>query len=107
MGVLSALFKELIDPIQSENAYDDQIDRHCETHDPRRDQQKHSRGQRDNRQQGVARIEVHLGFISDSRGAAIRRGSPEPANPSLTAGRYGLNNRGETSPREQCVKGRR
>lgn len=100
MGVLSALFKELIDPIQSENAYDDQIDRYGEAHDPRRDQQKHSCGQRDNRQQGVARIEVHPGFISDSRGAMNQRDSPEPANPSLTVGRYGLNNRGETSPRE-------
>ena len=96
----AALFKELIDPIQSENAYDDQIDRHCDTHDPRRDQQKHSRGQRDNRQQGVACIEVHPGFISDSREATNRRDSPEPSTPSLTVGRYGLNNRGETSPRE-------
>jgi hypothetical protein len=47
---LTALIEDVIDPVQSEKAHDDQIDRHCEAHDPRRDQQKHSRGQGNNRQ---------------------------------------------------------
>ena len=47
-AALAALFEDVVDPVQSENADDDQIDRHCVADDPRRDQQKHSRGQADN-----------------------------------------------------------
>jgi hypothetical protein len=45
-----ALFEDVIDPIQSDNADDDQIDGHREAHDPRRDHQEHSGGQGSNRQ---------------------------------------------------------
>ena len=38
-----ALFEEMIDPVQSNKADEDQIDGHCEAHDSRRNQQKHSR----------------------------------------------------------------
>ena len=38
-----ALFEEMIDPVQSKKADEDQIDGHCEAHDSMRNQQKHSR----------------------------------------------------------------
>ena len=66
----SAPFEEVIDPVQSEKSRDDQIDRHREAHDPRCDQQKHSRGQANNRHEGIGSIEVHRGTIPDSDAAS-------------------------------------
>ena len=45
-----ALIDEVIDSIQSEKADEDQVDCHCEAHDPGRDHQKHSRDQGSDRQ---------------------------------------------------------
>ena len=70
------LFDEVIDPVQSEQADEDQVDRHCKAHNPRRNHQKHSRGQRRDRQKGICCIEMHLGFIPDSEASA---GEPAPA----------------------------
>jgi hypothetical protein len=90
------LLEDVIDPVQSDQAHDDQIDRYGEAHDPRRDQQKHSRGQRDNRQQELACIEVQLEFAWSNDPTRLAGAGQS----FLTVGRYGLNNRGETSPRE-------
>jgi hypothetical protein len=47
---VTGLFDEVIDPVQSREADEDQVDSHCEAHDPRRDHQEHSRGQGSDRQ---------------------------------------------------------
>jgi hypothetical protein len=61
-----ALFEEVIDPVQSNKADEDQIDGHCEAHDPRRNQQKHSRDQGNDRQKVVSTDDVHPKLIADS-----------------------------------------
>ena len=44
------LSEEVVDRVQAEKAGDNQIDRHCDADDAGRDQQKHARGQGDERQ---------------------------------------------------------
>lgn len=70
---LPDLFEEVIDPVQSENTHDDQIDRHRDANDAGRDQQKHSRGQANKRHQGVGGIEVHRELIPDSEAPSAGR----------------------------------
>lgn len=64
------LFDEVIDPVQSEQADEDQVDRHCKAHNPRRNHQEHSCGQSSDRQKRICCIEVHLDFIPDSDASA-------------------------------------
>lgn len=61
-----ALIEEVIDPVQSNKADEDQIDGHCEAHDSRRNQQKHSRDQGNDRQKVVSTDDVHPKLIADS-----------------------------------------
>jgi len=65
-GLTGFLFDHVIDPVQPEKANEDQIQRHCEAHDPRRYYEEHSRGQGSDRQKWICSIEVHLEFIPDS-----------------------------------------
>ena len=68
-----ALIEEVIDPVQSKKADEDQIDGHCEAHDPRRNQQKHSRDQGNDRQKVVSTGDVHQKLIADLDDSAGRR----------------------------------
>ena len=61
----------MIDTVQSGEADEDQVDSHCEAHDPGRKQQEHSRGQSSDWQKSLGSIEVHPGFIADSE-ASLR-----------------------------------
>ena len=60
-------FDDVIDPVQSQNADEDQVDSHCEAHDPGRDHEEDPCSQGGDRKQWICRIQVHLEFIPDSR----------------------------------------
>jgi hypothetical protein len=66
---------DVIDPVESEKPDENQVDSHCEAHDPGRNQQEHSRGQGSDWQKRLGSIEVHPGLIADSdalpRGAGV------------------------------------
>jgi hypothetical protein len=62
----SGLVDDVIDPVESEKADEDQVDCHCEAHDPRCDHQKYSRDQGSDRQQRIACGEMHSSNIADS-----------------------------------------
>jgi hypothetical protein len=64
-----ALFEDVIDPVQSKKADEDQIDGHCGAHDPRRDQQEYSRDHRGDRQKVLDTAGVHRELIADSDGS--------------------------------------
>src|SRR5215208_3985967 len=55
---------DVIDPVESEKPDENQVDSHCEAHDPGRNQQEHSRGQASDRQKRLGSIEVHPGAYS-------------------------------------------
>jgi hypothetical protein len=67
----------VIDPVQSEKPDENQVDSHCEAHDPGRNQQEHSRGQGSDWQKRLGSIEVHPGLITDSD-ASPPAGAGEP-----------------------------
>lgn len=60
------LSEEVVDPVQAEKAGDNQIERHRNADDAGRDQQKHTRGQGDEWQEGAGCIGMHPAFIPDS-----------------------------------------
>lgn len=68
-----ALFEEVIDPVQSKKADEDQIDSHCEARDPRRDQQEYPRGHGGDRHKVLDTAGVHRELIADSGPAGRRR----------------------------------
>lgn len=61
-----ALFEEVIDPVQSKKADEDQIDSHREAHQPRRDQQEYPRDHGGDRQKVLDAAGVHRELIADS-----------------------------------------
>ena len=65
-ALVADLVDDVIDSVESEKADEDQVDRHCEAHDPGRDHQKHSRDQGSDRQQRIASGEMHSSNIADS-----------------------------------------
>jgi hypothetical protein len=62
----ATLSDDVIDPVQSEKSNENQVDSHCEAHDPGRNQQEHSRGQGSDWQKRLGSIEVHPELITDS-----------------------------------------
>ena len=71
-----ALFEEVIDPVQSKKADEDQIDSHCEAHDPRRDQQEYPRDHGGDRQKVSDTVGVHRGAYSRFGSGRSLRASP-------------------------------
>ena len=69
----SGLVDDVIDPVESEKADEDQVDCYREAHDPGCDHQKHSRDQGSDRQQRIASGEVHSSNIADSDAHLARR----------------------------------
>jgi len=66
----------VIDPVQSEKPDKNQVDSHCEAHDPGRNQQEHSRGQGSDWQKRLGSIGVHPGLIADSDASPPALASP-------------------------------
>jgi len=60
------LSEEVVDRVQAEKAGDNKIDRHRNADDAGRDQQKHTRGQGDEWQEGAGCIGMHPASIPDS-----------------------------------------
>ena len=54
---------DVIDPVQPQKADEDQIDGDCHAHDPRRDQQEHSRDHGGDRQEVLNTGGVHRGGL--------------------------------------------
>jgi hypothetical protein len=61
----------MIDAVQSKKADENQVDSHCEAHDPGRKQQEHSRGQSSDWEKRLGSIEVHQGLITDSHASPL------------------------------------
>ena len=79
---LRTSFDDVIDPVQSQNADEDQVDSHCEAHDPGRDHEEDPCSQGGDRKQWICGIQVHLEFIPDSR-RPVRRTVRLPRSTSL------------------------
>ena len=104
----------MVDPVQAEQAGDNQIDRHCDADDAGREQQKHTRGQGDEWQEGAGCIGMHPASIPDSMAlarstvtcpcAGADRLAQQPAAGECTSGTPGVAQR-RVSVRRVCIGG--